>query len=131
MAKKKILIIDDEKDLCLGMKLNLERTGEYEVTMAYSGGEGLEIAKEAEFDLVITDFKMPGMNGDAVLDALKEMRPHLPVVLLSIYHDDSSTITSSVKSKADALVSKPIDKKKLYKIVKDTLAKRGQGSSNL
>ena len=51
MEKKKILIIDDEKDLCLMMKLNLERIGEYEVTTVYSGEEGLKIAKEIKFDI--------------------------------------------------------------------------------
>ncbi len=125
MTKKRILIIDDEKDLCRVMKLNLERTGEYEITTAYSGETGLEKAKETEFDLVITDYKMPGIDGKAVLDALKELRPHSPVVLFSIYHDDGSTITASIKSKADGLISKPIEHEELYRTIREALDREG------
>ena len=75
MDRKKILVIDDEKNLCFLLKSNLENIGDYMVDVAYSGEEGLRKAKEVEFDLVITDFRMPGLNGRDVLNALKEMRP--------------------------------------------------------
>lgn len=124
MKKKKILLIDDEKDLCMLMKENLEYTGEFEVTTAYSGEEGLKKAEEVNFDLVITDFKMPGIDGKAVLDTLKEIKPHSPVVLFSIYYDDNSTITNEIRNKADGLISKPIDHEQLYKTINDVLSKK-------
>jgi len=119
--KKKILFIDDEVDLCKLVKVNLESLGEYEVTTVSSGEEGIKKAKELDFDLVITDFKMPGMDGEAVLDALKAMKPHLPVVFFSIYHDDISTIDTSVRNRVNGIVSKPIDHKHLYEVIKDIL----------
>lgn len=124
MIKKKILVIDDEKDFCALFKRNLESTKEYEVTTAYSGEDGLEKAKEINFDLVITDFKMPGINGKTVMDILKKTKPDLPVVLFSIYHDDPSTIRTSERNKADGLISKTVDSEQLYKTIKDILAKR-------
>jgi len=105
------------------MKHNLEHTGEFKVATAFSGKEGLEAVKKSDFDLVITDFKMPDMNGEALLDALKSIDPSLPVVLFSIYHDDCTSIDSSVKNKADGLICKPIDQKQLYKVVKQALKK--------
>ena len=123
MIKKRLLLIDDEKDLCAIIKLSLEKTGEYDVTTAYSGEEGLARAREIDFDLVITDFNMSGIDGEVVLDTLKEMKLHLPVILFSVYHDDNFTITSSIKNKVAALISKPIDQKQLYKTIKDVLAK--------
>ena len=122
MARKTILLIDDERDLCMVMKLNLERTGRYAVETAYSGPEGLEKAKKTAFDLVITDFQMPGMDGAAVLQGLKAMRPRAPVVLCSVYHDDVTRITGALQQEADGLISKPIDQVQLQRIVQDALA---------
>ena len=128
MRKPKILLIDDEQDLCKVTKLNLERTGEYEVTMAFSGLEGLARAKTGEFDLVITDFKMPGMDGLAVLTALKAMRPHSPVVLFSVYHDDPRTVTVEIQQQADGLISKPIDHHRLLQVIKEVLGRKDVSS---
>jgi DNA-binding NtrC family response regulator len=123
MDTKKILIIDDERDICEIMKLNLERAGEFAVDVAYCGEEGLEMAKKNRYDLVITDFYMPGMDGGEVLDAVKEMSPGLPVLLFSIYHDDISTLATSVKNRADGIISKPIKHEELYRAIKEALAK--------
>jgi DNA-binding response OmpR family regulator len=121
MPKKKILVIDDEKNLCTLLKSNLENTGEYEVATAYSGEEGLRKAKETDYDLVITDFKMPGLNGRQVLNALKNMRPNSPVVLCSVYHDDPSTVTALDIAKADGIITKPFEHKQLYNTIKNIL----------
>ena len=125
MMRKRILLIDDERDLCLVMKLNLERTGAYEVTVAYSGAEGLERARVAVFDLVITDFNMPGMNGGIVLHSLKAMRPLAPVVLCSVYHDDVTAITTEVQREADGLINKQIDHAQLLRTSEQALARDG------
>jgi len=122
MPKKKILVIDDEKNLCTLLKSNLENTGEYEVTTAYSGEEGLEKARETEYDLVITDFKMPGLNGRQVLNALKDMKPNSPVVLCSVYHDDPSTVTALDIAKADGIITKPFEHKQLYSTIRNILS---------
>jgi len=105
-----------------GDELNLEATGEYEVVTAYSGEEGLTKAKEVDFDLLITDCKMPGIDGKEVLNDLKEIKPHSPVVIFSIYHNDNSTVTSEIKNKADGIISKPIDHEQFHKIIRDVLA---------
>ncbi|MFH1654330.1 MAG: response regulator [Pseudomonadota bacterium] len=124
MEKKKILLIDDEKDLCELIKLNLESGGEYAVEIANSGEEGVKKVKEGSFDLVITDFRMPGMDGEDVLAALKSMNVEPPVILFSIYHDDDSTITGKIRSMADGLISKPIDHEHLNKVIREVLAKK-------
>ena len=130
MSKKKILVIDDEKNLCILLKSNLENTGEYEVTTAYSGEEGLQKAKDVDFDLVITDFKMPGLNGRQVLNALKDMKPYSPVVLCSVYHDDPSTVTALDIAKADGIITKPFEHKQLYRTIKEILADSAKSRKN-
>ena len=121
--KKKILLIDDEESICRFTKFNLESTGKYEVMTAASGEEGLKKAKELSVDLVITDFRMSGMNGEEVIEELKKKKPELPIFLFSIYHDDQSTITPMLKSKADGLLSKPIDFEQLHKMVEGIIEK--------
>lgn len=121
---KTILLIDDEPSICKFTKLNLERSDAYRVTVAGSGEEGLKLAEQRDFDLVITDFRMPGMDGKAVLDVLKATKPQCPVVLFSVYHDDSDTLTDDILAKADGLITKPIDHEQLTRAIEKALAKR-------
>jgi DNA-binding NtrC family response regulator len=128
MKKHKILVIEDEVDLCKIVKLNLERTGEFEVVMAYSGEDGLREARTTAFDLVVTDFDLPGMDGGAVVDAMKAMRPDRPVVLCTVYYDDPDTIMPEVRKKVDGVIGKPYTHEEIYRIVKGALEKGGQRS---
>ena len=121
--KKKVLLIDDEESICRFTKFNLESTNKYDVTAVLSGEEGLKKARETAFDLVITDFRMSGMNGEQVIEELKKKNPDLPILLFSIYHDDQTTITPMIKSKADGLLTKPIDFEELHKTIEKVLEK--------
>lgn len=128
--RKKILLIDDEADLCYLMKMNLEFDGLYDVETATSGEDGVKKALANNFDLIITDFRMPGMSGKEVVDRLKEQRPAYPIIIFSIYHDDSITITRDLRNKVDGIISKPIDHSQLTKTIIDALAisRRSKGN---
>lgn len=126
MAKVRILMIDDEVHLGKMIKLNLERTEKYEVTTAASGEEGLRLITAEPFDVVITDFNMPGMNGQAVVEAIKRIKPQQPVVLMSVYHDDSGTVTPSTTRLIDGMISKPIDHAELHRVITEVLMRRQQ-----
>ena len=123
MDKVKILFVDDERDLCQLMKLTLEQNPRYEVTTACSGEEGLQKAQAVHFDLVITDFRMPGMDGAELLRALKALRPHGPVVICSVYHDDPKTIPADIQREADGIISKPLEHDALEKTIQDVLGR--------
>lgn len=66
MKKKKLLIIDDEKNLVFLLKLNIEKTGKFEVFIASDGPTGIKLAKEHLPDYIICDVLMPGMGGPEV-----------------------------------------------------------------
>ena len=119
---KQILIIDDEVKLGQMLKQRLELSGAYQVTLAHSGKEGLAQATRNRFDLVITDVVMPGMQGDVVARALKAMDPTLPVVLLSVHHDDSTKITYALRRQVDGVLAKPINHEQLLKTIHDVTA---------
>lgn len=126
MAKIRILMIDDEVSLSKMVKMNLERTDKYEVTTADSGEAGIRCVASEPFDLVITDFNMPGMNGQAVVESIKKMKPELPVILMSVYHDDSGTVTPATTRLIDGMISKPIDHAELHRVITEVVMRRQQ-----
>ena len=121
MKKPILLIIDDEIGLARIMKLNLELTGEFQVEVAYTGDEGIKKASANAYDLVITDFRMPGgMDGRAVAEAIKRLKPHCPILLCTgdLEVDNQNPVA------VDGIISKPIDHKSLHGIITEMLAKQ-------
>lgn len=78
----KILIIDDEKDLCLVLSRFLSKHG-YEVLEAHKGKKALEIINESVPDLILCDFMLEDMDGTTVLKAIKEINPSTPVIIIT------------------------------------------------
>ena len=109
MRKNRILIVDDEKDLCFFLKANLEARGEYSVKVASSGEDGLYLAERFKPHLVILDIIMPVMDGFKVLEELKKNRKTMaiPVLMLSAKHDDESKIEASGLY-CEGYVTKPV-----------------------
>ena len=70
--KKKILLIDDEEDFCFFVKLNLEKTGRFEVLTTTSGSIGLTMASREHPDLILLDIIMPEMGGGQVAELLSD-----------------------------------------------------------
>ena len=70
--KKRILMVDDEAALTRMVKLNLERTGNYEVRTENEGAKAIAAAREFKPDLIMLDVMMPGMSGDEIAAQLKE-----------------------------------------------------------
>jgi CheY-like chemotaxis protein len=82
VSENRILLVDDEPDLRYVVSFELTRAG-YAVTAVASGDEALEIAACQAFDLVITDLKMPGMDGVEMLARLRRLRPELRMIVAS------------------------------------------------
>jgi CheY-like chemotaxis protein len=99
---ERILIVDDEAPLraCLRMILELEG---YQVTEASNGAEALNLFNIGEFQLVITDFEMPVMQGDRLAVALKLAAPSLPVLMVT----GSGMASRDASNPVDALLTKP------------------------
>ncbi|MEJ2032844.1 MAG: response regulator [Deltaproteobacteria bacterium] len=90
---KKILLVDDEESIHLLYREEFEEEG-YEVHSALSGEEALEKLKIIKPDLVILDINMPGMNGIDALRRIKEINPHLKVILSSAYQEFKQDLAS-------------------------------------
>jgi DNA-binding NtrC family response regulator len=91
MPAERILVVDDEQSMTQFLSIVLRKEG-YEVTAVSNGREALERVKAESFDVVITDIKMPGMDGIQLLQGIKKHDLSLPVVLMTAYASQQSAI---------------------------------------
>jgi two-component system, response regulator, stage 0 sporulation protein F len=117
MKKARLLIVDDEENIRFLFKEELEEEG-YVVDVASNGLEALEKVKNADFDLVVLDIKMPGMSGIQALNEIKNMKKNLPVILCSAYGEFKQDFSSWA---SDGYVVKSADTKELKQTIKDLL----------
>lgn len=82
---KRILIVDDEEDICQVVQASLEEFGGWQTLLAYSGQEGLTIAQSEQPDVILLDVSMPEMDGFEVFEKLRENQAtqNIPVILLT------------------------------------------------
>ena len=81
-----VLCVDDEAVGLTVRKMTLESQG-YHVLAAENGPDGLAIFSAEPIDVVVLDYKMPGMSGDVVAERMKQLKPSVPILLLSAYVD--------------------------------------------
>jgi len=91
MPTEKILIVDDEQSMTQFLGIVLRKEG-YQVASANSGRDALEKVRGESFDAVITDIRMPGMDGIQLLEGIKKIDPTLPVVIMTAYASQQSAI---------------------------------------
>ncbi|MFC1531762.1 response regulator [Thermodesulfobacteriota bacterium] len=82
---ERILVIDDELDMLMLLRMIIEDNTPYIVETTNNPSEGLKMVTEENYDLVITDLKMPGMDGLEVFEELREVRPDIPVIIITAY----------------------------------------------
>jgi len=107
-----ILVIDDEKDILDVMYLTLSDKG-YQVTTAPDGTTGLELCREAPPRIVITDIRMPGMNGLEVLEAVKMLDPDIEVIVCTAFAEMDLAI-QALQLDASDFITKPISDHALH-----------------
>lgn len=115
MMKKKILLVDDEDDLREVLKFLLESDG-YHIIEAKNGAEGLLTSKQDKPDLIISDIRMPEMDGLQLLEALNKLGMPCPVILLTGFADVTS-IRTAWRLGAFDFLDKPISEKTLLETV--------------
>jgi DNA-binding NtrC family response regulator len=117
--KQKILIIDDDPSLRRVLEYNLQEDG-YEVQVAASGGEGLLAFDEHSPSLVITDLKMPGIDGFQVLREIKERSPETLVMIITAF-GAVETAVEAMKLGAYDYITKPFNREELKLVVRKAL----------
>ena len=113
-----ILIVDDEEIIRDFLSEVLE---DYQITLAEDGDEAISRLEERPYDLVITDLRMPKVQGQEVVKFAREKYPDSRVIVISGY-SSLSTVSQSVSSGACAFLSKPFSIKELLQTVDQALA---------
>ncbi len=120
----KILIIEDEAAIRRVLtKILAEESDSYVVEEAEDGQQGLEKIKNDDYDLVLCDIKMPKMDGVEVLEAVKKLKPEIPMVMIS-GHGDLETAITTMRLGAFDYISKPPDLNRLLNTVRNALDRK-------
>ena len=120
----KILIIEDEAPIRRVLnKILSEESETYLVQEAEDGLQGVEMVKNEDFDLILCDIKMPKMDGVEVLEAIKKIKPEIPMVMIS-GHGDLETAVNTMRLGAFDYISKPPDLNRLLNTVRNALDKK-------
>ena len=121
-VKKRILWVDDEIDSLKPHILFLEKKG-YEVTGVMSGDDAVAIIEKEYFDLVLLDEMMPGKDGLTTLEEIKEIKPHLPVVMVT-KSEEETLMEDAIGQKIDDYLVKPVVPSQILLVIKRLLDAR-------
>lgn len=118
-VKPKILYVDDET---INLELfRLSFRTDYEIVLAASGKEGLEKFSAEHFDLVVSDLKMPGMNGIEMIQEIKKISPSFPCILLTAFMDPDAMIKAINEALVYKYVLKPWNMAELKQIMMEAI----------
>ena len=106
MKNNKILLVDDEPGIRKVLKITLESSG-YDVCLASDGETGLTMFNKKRPGIVITDIKMPGINGIELLKRIKNLNPDTEVIMIT-GHGDMELAVKSLQFEAADFITKPI-----------------------
>jgi DNA-binding NtrC family response regulator len=106
---EKILIVDDEPDMLKLLGMILREKTPYEITSTNNPLEAIDLMKKDRFDIVISDLKMPGLDGIEIIDAVKKVDPDTPVIIITAYGTVESATEAMQKGGFD-FITKPFRK---------------------
>jgi len=118
----KILIVDDELNMRLVLTAMLKKEG-YEIASAADGNEALSILKSGPIDVVITDLKMPNVDGMELLNHMNDKHPAIPVIIITA-HGTVATAVEALKKGALDYITKPFDLDELKNVISKAMKTR-------
>ena len=122
MTNPSILVVDDEL-LIRDLLYDFFQGQGWNITVAASGVKALKFLSEKEFDVVLTDLKMPEMGGIELTNQLRESHPDLPVVIMTGY-PSLETAIDAIRCKVADYIVKPFNINKLYKSVQSQIGEK-------
>ena len=117
---RSILIIDDDPTICIMLQALLKRKS-YEVDISFSAKSGLVKAKLRSYNLIISDFRLPDMDGLELLDLLKQKHKDTPVIIMTSYADIKTAVTAMKKGAFD-YISKPLNPDEILILISKALS---------
>ena len=124
VKKMKILVVEDDKLFLWTLNYFLQKEG-YEVSSALTGESAFDLAQHQSFDVVISDFHLPGLNGRELIRRVKTLQPKAKTVLISAYQRDEVTDQEQNELDLNAYLNKPIELGTLKQLLLDLTANGG------
>ena len=119
---QKILVIDDDRDMCLLLKRFLSKHG-YEVDEANTSKRAIELLDTTEYQLVLCDFRLDNIDGKTMLVKIKEKYPHMPVIIITGYSDIKIAV-EVMKLGAYDYITKPLFPDEIILTIRKALDKK-------
>lgn len=120
---RRVLIVDDEDDIRGSLKDLIESASPGTECLTAAGGPAaLEILDTTRVDLIVSDFKMPGMDGIEFLTAAGQQAPHVPRILITAFPDLQVAVRAINEAGIENFFTKPLDPEEIVRVVEDTLA---------
>jgi len=125
MDKKRVLVVDDEEDLCRILKLNLEETNRFEVLALATTKDILSRVRDFKPDIILLDLLMPGHDGIELSQILNKdpIAKNIPIIIISALDKDEDKIKAYKSGASDYLV-KPVEKDELIAKIENIFQKR-------
>lgn len=125
-GRTRILVVDDEPDIVSALRSCLEAALPVQVEGSFSGVEALQALRRQPVDLVIADYRMPGMDGLHFLRRAQELRPGVARILMTAYADIGVVMEAVNLAKAARFVRKPLDTDRVIAMVREVLDESAQ-----
>ena len=125
----RILVVDDEPRICQLIEELLKLEG-YQIDVSFSGTDALEMIKQYNYQMLITDLKMPGIDGLELIQKAKEQNPEIRTIMVTGY-TTVDTAVQSLRHGVDDYITKPFNIFELKKAVKQTLHTRQVAMENV
>ena len=126
----KVLLVDDDPIVLESLSLSLGDEG-YTVTTATSGQQAIELCRQQDFEAVVCDIRMPGMNGIQTLQAIKKIHPAMRTIVITGYADDIDTPMEAIRLGVDDYLLKPFDNEMLLHSLAQNVARFRLQAENL
>lgn len=123
---KRLLVVDDEESIVTLLQFNLEQAG-YEVETAKDGAEGLELAKQQPFDLIVLDLMLPEMDGIDVCKQLRISKVQTPILMLTAKDDEFDKVLG-LELGADDYMTKPFSPREVVARIRAILRRAAQAN---
>ena len=120
----KALVIDDDRLTLDLFEFQLKSQG-FEVATADSGSKGLDLVKENDFDVVLTDLNLPDINGIEMVRRSRQIRPHTEVIVVT-GDDSTERAVEAIRERAFDYIVKPVDFDKLFTVVRNAFERKRQ-----
>jgi CheY-like chemotaxis protein len=124
MPLQRILVVDDEENVALTLQAGLESLADCEVAVATSGEQALRLFRQQPFDLLITDYRMPDIDGLALAARVRELHPEIAIILVTAYGSDALQ-QDAARGSILYVLDKPVGISEIRQVARQALAQAG------